>query len=400
MIMELVRIGILSDLHTWSWAGCEDLWAALAVSALASGHQVDIFLNRTNVPAAKLRNLVAKGARVYLPEGWPAIPDRVRAITWRLGHKAERFFRRFGKLAQLAPDILFINLGDPLPTELFLDQVASSRLLERPYVVACHNSYLFGEPPPDAHRSAVARLFQGARAVFFMARRTHREVEHMLATRIERAHIVRNPVGMSDTSAVPMPTVDSLRLATVGRIHNNSKGGDILLAALGCRDWKDRDWKLTIYGDGPHRHLLRVLAEHYGVGDRVTFGGYSNDIRAIWGENHLLALPSRNESAPIVLVEAMVCGRPSVVTDVGGVCEWVSEPETAFVAPGAQIDCYAAALERAWQARSDWPAIGARARERALQLMDPDPGGTLLGHITRAAEGTRRAAAASVRRGA
>jgi glycosyltransferase involved in cell wall biosynthesis len=382
-----MRIGILSDLHGWSWAGCEELWFALAISALAAGHQVDIFLNRTNLPPARLRDLTEKGARVHLPEGWPAIPDRIRTISWRLGNKTERFFRRFGKLAKLAPDILFISLGEPLPGEIFLQQITHSHILERPYAVVCHNSYLFGKPPADAHRTAAARFYRGARCAFFTAERTHREVEHVLAARIEPVHHVSNPVNMHDISAVPMPGGATLCIATVGRLANQSKGGDILLAALGRSVWRDRDWKLTFYGDGPHRHLLQVLAEHYGVDGRVTFGGYSNDVRAIWADNHLLALPSRNESSPLVLVEAMICGRPSVVTDVGGVCEWASEPETAFIAPGAHIDCYAEALERAWLARSDWPTIGARARERALQLMDPDPGGTALGHLIRAAKG-------------
>src|ERR1051325_4937096 len=43
--MRSVRIGILSDLRDWSWAGCEELWVALAVSALEEGHQADVFLN-------------------------------------------------------------------------------------------------------------------------------------------------------------------------------------------------------------------------------------------------------------------------------------------------------------------------------------------------------------------
>jgi glycosyltransferase involved in cell wall biosynthesis len=77
-------------------------------------------------------------------------------------------------------------------------------------------------------------------------------------------------------------------------------------------------------------------------------------------------------------MEAMLCGRPSVVNDVGGITEWVSEPETAFISPGLHVGSFRAALERAWSARAEWPAMGLRARERALQMLDPDPGGTLL----------------------
>src|ERR1035438_10732227 len=58
--------------------------------------------------------------------------------------------------------------------------------------------------------------------------------------------------------------------------------------------------------------------------------------------------------------------------------EWTSEPETGFISDGTDIESFVAALERAWSARAEWVSIGERARERALQMIDPDPGGTVL----------------------
>jgi glycosyltransferase involved in cell wall biosynthesis len=74
----------------------------------------------------------------------------------------------------------------------------------------------------------------------------------------------------------------------------------------------------------------------------------------------------------------MLCGRPGVLNDVGGIHEWVSEPETGFLSAGIHIESFIAALERAWEARAEWANIGARARARALSLIDPDPGATAL----------------------
>jgi glycosyltransferase involved in cell wall biosynthesis len=85
-----------------------------------------------------------------------------------------------------------------------------------------------------------------------------------------------------------------------------------------------------------------------------------------------------NESAPLVLVEAMLCGRPSVATDVGGIREWVNEPETGFIAEGISIESFQSALERAWSVQLDWESIGQRARAKAIQMLDPDPGGSVL----------------------
>jgi glycosyltransferase involved in cell wall biosynthesis len=253
-----------------------------------------------------------------------------------------------------------------------------SRALAWPYVLICHNSHLFGRPMEMAMRDAAVRYYQGARCVLFVAERTRMETEHLLATALARVRIVRNPVNLTLTSEVAMPAGPTVRIASVGRLAIQSKGQDILLAALGSPELRSRDWQLSFYGTGPHVERLQLLAQHYQIAGKVAFKGYANDIRAVWADNHLLAMPSRNESAPLALVEAMLCGRPSVVNDVGGITEWVSEPETAFVSPGLRVGSFRAALERAWLARAEWPAMGLRARERALQLLDPDPGGTLL----------------------
>src|SRR5262249_46331394 len=116
------------------------------------------------------------------------------------------------------------------------------------------------------------------------------------------------------------------------------------------------------------------------------FAGHVPDIRGIWADNHLLVLPSRSEGTPLSLVEAMLCGRPAVVTDVGGNAEWITEPDTGFIAEAPSTRSVAGALERAWTARHLWAEMGERAHEKARRQVDPDPGGTLLNIIERAVD--------------
>jgi glycosyl transferase family 1 len=51
--------------------------------------------------------------------------------------------------------------------------------------------------------------------------------------------------------------------------------------------------------------------------------------------NHVHAMPSRIEGLPLVLIEAMLCGRPVVATDVAG-AEVIEDEVTGFLA-GAQL---------------------------------------------------------------
>jgi hypothetical protein len=71
-------------------------------------------------------------------------------------------------------------------------------------------------------------------------------------------------------------------------------------------------------------------------------------------------------------VEAMLCGRPAIVSDVGGNGEWVTEAQTGFVAEAPVIGLARAALERGWSARQDWKAMGMQAHKLATgRISDP-----------------------------
>ena len=49
-----------------------------------------------------------------------------------------------------------------------------------------------------------------------------------------------------------------------------------------------------------------------------------------------------------------------IVTDVGRVAELVDDNRSGFVAPAATVELIDDALERAWQRRHEWQAMGAR----------------------------------------
>ena len=87
----------------------------------------------------------------------------------------------------------------------------------------------------------------------------------------------------------------------------------------------------------------------------------------------MLVLPSRYEGLPLALVEAMWCGRPAVVTDVGGNAEVCSDGETGFLSVAPTVELLDEALERAWAQRDNWQAMGRVARARAEKLIPRAP---------------------------
>jgi glycosyltransferase involved in cell wall biosynthesis len=74
----------------------------------------------------------------------------------------------------------------------------------------------------------------------------------------------------------------------------------------------------------------------------------------------------------------MICGRPSIVTNVGGISEWVEEERSGFLTRSVSEDSLESALEKAWQQKNRWSEMGLYAHQKAMQLYDPNPGKTLL----------------------
>jgi glycosyltransferase involved in cell wall biosynthesis len=83
----------------------------------------------------------------------------------------------------------------------------------------------------------------------------------------------------------------------------------------------------------------------------------------------------------------MSCGRPAVVTDVGGNAELCLDVKTGFVARGPTVAELSEALERAWQRQHDWPALGLAAHQRIQQVLPRDPVGEFCAQITQCVSG-------------
>ena len=81
-------------------------------------------------------------------------------------------------------------------------------------------------------------------------------------------------------------------------------------------------------GDGPDRAALEAEARRQGVEGRTRFLGNRphDELPALLGAADAMLLPSEREGLANVWVEALACGTPIVISDVGGAREVVDRP--------------------------------------------------------------------------
>lgn len=382
-----MRIGVVSVMTGLPWGGSEEVWALMAEHALNQGHQVAASTVRWAQPAERLLHLEAQGCLLF-PRPWyrrlPALRARLRPLSRLLDRPTHGLYR----LWRWKPDALCIGEGTAFNASADEDLLYLFDRRSIPYVIVAQANWP-QNVPGDRQRDAARRLYANAHHVVFVAEENWRTAEKQLASRITNGVVLCSPVAPQRSQLIAFPAGAPARLAMVARLDIHAKGQDLALEVLARPEWVAREWTLEVYGEGPSGPYLVELARHLGIAERVVFGGHEPDLHKIWARNQLLLMPSRAEGTPIALIEAMLCGRPSVVTDVGGNAAWVREGVDGFVARAPTGDLVAEALERAWQARARWHELGLVARQRALGLYDPDLGQTLFKLVAEAAHASR-----------
>jgi len=364
-----MRFAFISAMAGSPWGGSEELWSQAALRLIQNGCPVAASVARWPVLHRNLKALQDAGA---------VLDRRSRgAFLWQRGIAqlvrqpwatiAKRGARR--RLSRMSPDFVCISQGaasDGLPWML------ACREANVPYVVIAQaNAEHFW--PSEADAALLAVGYRSARASFFVSQRNRELLEDQIAEALPNARLIRNPFKVDYNARPPWPSAASAwRLACVARLDPAAKGQDLLIRVLASDKWKGRPIRADLYGTGPFEGSLRQLARRFGV-TAVDFKGQVEDIEQVWREHHALVLPSRFEGLPISVVEAMLCQRMAVVTDVAGNAEFVEHGISGFVAAAPTVGALDAALEAAWQRREDWEALGIAARRRVVSLVPPDP---------------------------
>jgi glycosyltransferase involved in cell wall biosynthesis len=106
----------------------------------------------------------------------------------------------------------------------------------------------------------------------------------------------------------------------VGRLIKR-KGIEFLLEAFAKANKQlQKKYQVWLVGEGPERRKLQLLAEKLQISQSIKFLGIKNkeELVMIYNRAKIFVLPSLNEGMSNALLEAMACGLPIIISNVGG----------------------------------------------------------------------------------
>ncbi len=163
----------------------------------------------------------------------------------------------------------------------------------------------------------------------------------------ERVAYVPNGVPMIDHSSRQRPT--EIWTLGVAALFRPRKGIEVLLEALAAL--RSRNVNVTLRAVGPfetpeyEREVMQLVSK-LGVGDAITWTGFTQDIAAELCQMDVFVLPSLfGEGLPMVVLEAMAAGLPVVASRVEGVPEAIRHRKDGLLVEAGSVSQLALAIK-------------------------------------------------------
>ncbi|MBU1131508.1 glycosyltransferase [Patescibacteria group bacterium] len=132
---------------------------------------------------------------------------------------------------------------------------------------------------------------------------------------------------------------------------------------------------LVIVGSGTEEEKLKALANQLGLGGKVKFLGWQKDLSSYYKTADLFAVTSESEGYNRTVIEAMACGCPIIMTDVGLAGEIIKDGQNGLVVPVGNQEALTAAIIKIIKDGRLRNNLSCRAQESLLTL--PSKGETL-----------------------
>ncbi len=223
-------------------------------------------------------------------------------------------FRAYGKLFRYAfryrKDIFHVH--NPGPYVLLLLRFVGVRR-----IVYSIRGTMFWEKPLQKHMRRFAWWMALSKNIKIVANSEYsRDVFIQNVSDRYPVEVVYNPVYNKRLETVaPIKSGEGIQIVYVGRLV---KGKNLFrwLDMAFAINRKIPNTTFKIYGDGSLKQELIDYAQGLGVGDKVKFMGYMDDVVSAYAKADLMLFLSEHESFGNVVVESILCGTPVLASAI------------------------------------------------------------------------------------
>ena len=225
------------------------------------------------------------------------------------------------------------------------------RFWKVPYVVSLRGGDVPGAEPGLArmHRLLAPlrrRILRGAKRVI-----ANSQGLKQMSEKVDPIAVSVIPNGVDTTYFSPRncmtkEAVAPFRFLFVGRLQEQKNLHFTLDQLAALRQRVKRPFLFDIVGDGPLRASLESHANRAGIADVITWHGWldKNALRQQYQGADCLVNLSLYEGMPNVVLEAMACGLPAIVSRVAGNEALVMDGANGFVCGLDELECVQQAL--------------------------------------------------------
>ena len=348
----MARGRVLHCIPTMGGGGAERQLTYLATEQVRTGREVDVAVWGDGPNRERLE---ASGARIHWLRGLHQNDPR---LAWQM-------LRLVGRLA---PDLVQTWTGVmDIPGGL------ACRTLSVPWLV-CERAWGAWNPVVYGHTRCRLRIAitRGASAVVCNSAGAAAAWAHYLPARTPR-RVIRNALPIAEIRRVaPRPRAAGAAgrktVLAIGRF-SHEKNWTVLVGAL-ARVVRATGAAAVFCGAGRGQRHVERLIRHHGLADDIALPGYVDDVWARMKSADVCVHVSPREGCPNVVLEAMACGCPLVVSDIPAHRELLDE-DTALIVHHADSGRMADAVV---QALADPNASRRRARRAQARAEQWTPG--------------------------
>lgn len=159
-------------------------------------------------------------------------------------------------------------------------------------------------------------------------------------------------------------TSEDLAVGIVGRVAPE-KGHRDLVEALSLLSDRHPCLRAVVVGNGSDMPNLQREVSENGLGRRVVFAGFRDDVNNVMAALDIVAVPSVwPEPCSAAIQQGMALGKPVVASRMGGTPEIVADGETGLLVPASDPGALAEAISRLADSPEERRRMGEAGRAR------------------------------------